>query len=145
MASIKKKPPPIQVVLPDFRNLGFMLRTLIIANLLGLAAAISRSESPAGMWQELLAISALLQPMLLASILALYALGPLIGRLSYRLGVLAVLAVELVVATLVWVFTSPLFGADSMSGLSRWWLLTVKTHTSVATGTAGAHPAVLSF
>jgi len=125
MASIKQNPPPIQVVLPDFRNLGFTLRTLIIANLMGLAAAILHSNSPVGMWHELLAISTLLQPMLLASMLALYALGPLVGRLSYPLGVLAVLVVELVAATLVRAFTSSLFGTDSASGLGRWWLLTV--------------------
>ena len=133
MASIKQNPPPIQVVLPDFRNLGFTLRTLIIANLLGLAAAILHSESLAGMWHELLAISTLLQPMLLFSMLALYALGPLIGQLSYRLGVLAVLAIELVAATLVWAFTSTLFGTDNMFGLGRWWLLTMLT-TAVLLG-----------
>jgi two-component system sensor histidine kinase AlgZ len=130
MASIKQNippisPPPISVALPDFRNLGFMLRMLVIANLMGLAVAVLRSDTPVMVWQELLAISAVLEPVLLVSLLALYGLSRQLAQLPYHFGVLAVLILELIVASLVWVFSTHLFGAEIMSGLVRWWLLTL--------------------
>jgi two-component system sensor histidine kinase AlgZ len=113
------------VVLPNFRNLGFSLRVLVIANLMGAAAAVLRSETPAGAWRELLSVSALMQPVLLASLLALYALNDPLLRLPYRLGVLGVLLLELAIASLVWKFIAYPFGEESMGSLHRWWLLTL--------------------
>ena len=127
MASIKQNfrpiPLPPQVALPDFRNLGFSLRVLVIANLMGAAAAMLRSETLAGAWQELLSVSASLQPVLLASLLTLYALNDALQRLPYRLGVLGVLLLELAVAALAWKFFAFPFGAESLDSLPHWWLL----------------------
>jgi len=125
MASIKQNIPcisplSISVALPDFRNLGFMLRMLMIANLMGLAVALLRSDTPAATWQELLGISAVLEPVLLVGLLALYGLSRQLAQLPYHFGVLAVLILELIIASLVWMFTTHLFGAESMSGLVRW-------------------------
>lgn len=125
MASIKQNHPAISVTLPDFRNLGVMLRILIMVNLLGLAGAVLRSDTLSGTWPELLAISSRLQPLLLSSLLALYALNALLARLSYRLGLLAVLGLELAMASLVWAFTAYLFGAENSGSPARWWLLTI--------------------
>lgn len=129
MASIKQNmrptpPLPTPVQLPDFRNLGFSLRVLVIANLMGFAAAILRSETPAGTWQELLSISALMQPVLLGSLLALFALNDLLARLPYRWGVIYVLVLELCIATLAWKFIAHVFGVANIASLERWWVLT---------------------
>jgi len=124
MASIKQNPSPILVSLPDFRNLGFTLRTLVMVNLLGMAAAILRSDSLAGTWQQLLLISATLQPVLLASLLALYAFNQPLAKLDYRAGVAAVLVLELLIATAAWEFNILLFGDENFSSLYRCWLLT---------------------
>lgn len=125
MASIKQNPNSIPVSLPDFRNLGFTLRILVIVNLMGGMAAILRSEDLAGAWQELLTISAVLQPLLLASLLMLYALNQPLSRLNYRSGVVAVIALELSLATLAWRFNTLLTGDEGASTPYRWWLLTV--------------------
>lgn len=124
MISIKQNPPSIPVSLPDFRNLGFILRILVMVNLMGGVAAILRSTSLNGAPQELLAISATLQPILLASVLALYALNKPLAKLDYRYGVIAVLGLELALATLTWKFEAFLFGFEEIATLYRWWLLT---------------------
>jgi len=129
MASIKQNmrptpPLPIPVRLPDFRNLGFSLRVLVIANLMGLAGAILRSDTLAGIWQELLSISALMQPVLLGSLLMLFLLNDSLAKLPYKPGVACVLALELCIATLVWKFIAHIFGTETLAGLGRWWILT---------------------
>jgi two-component system sensor histidine kinase AlgZ len=125
MTSIKQNTSFISVALPDFRNMGSCLRILVIANLMGLAAAIVRANSMTGIWQEFLATSATLEPLLLTSLLVLYALYPSLAKLPYRLGISAVLGVELAVATLVWLFNVQLFGTENISSFTHWWLLTL--------------------
>jgi two-component system sensor histidine kinase AlgZ len=130
MASIKQNPRPtpplpIPVRLPDFRNLGFCLRALVIVNLMGLSAAILRSTGINDTWNELLSISALLQPVLLCSLLLLFILSPQITKLPYRLGVVSVLALELVVVWLLWTLMARTLGADGTETLGRWILLTM--------------------
>lgn len=124
MLSIKQNPPSIPVSLPDFRNLGFTLRILVMVNLMGGVAALLRSTSLTGALQELLAISATLQPILLASVLALYVLNKPLAKLDYRSGIIAILVLELALATLTWKFEALLFGFEEAVSLYRWWLLT---------------------
>lgn len=87
-------------VLPDFRNLGILLRILVIVNLAAIAAAIVRAPSLAAAWGELLQMSAVVQPVLIATLLALVALSGMLRRLPYRLGAafVAVLVVAVTVA-----------------------------------------------
>jgi two-component system sensor histidine kinase AlgZ len=125
MTSIKQNHLPIPVQLPDFRNLGFSLRVLVIVNLMGLAAAVLLSSNIAGIWQQLLLVSATLQPVLLASLLALYALNDQLRRLPYWAGVGGVLLIELALVSLEWEFAALPFGTPQISGLQRWWLLTL--------------------
>lgn len=129
MAIIKQNTSFISVALPDFRNMGTCLRILGIANLMGLAAALVRADSPAGIWLEFLAISASLEPLLLTSLLALYVLYPSLAKLPYGLGIGAVLGTELVIATLVRMFNVQMFGAENISSIIQWWLLTLMAGT----------------
>ncbi len=81
--------------MPNLRNLGILLRVLLIVNLCGIGAAVIGARTLGGAWQELLQISALLQPLLIVTLLALVAVNPFLQRLPYFLGVTAVGAIVL--------------------------------------------------
>jgi two-component system sensor histidine kinase AlgZ len=81
--------------LPNLRNLGILLRILLIVNLCGIGAAVIRATTLAGAWQELLQISAFLQPIIIIALLTLVALNPLLQRLPYLLGAAAVFTLVL--------------------------------------------------
>lgn len=85
--------------LPDFRNLGVTARILIGANGALLAAACY--ASPTQPLDTFLRSATLLEPTLVASVVALYAAGPWLARLRYLAGCLSVLAVELAIAAAV--------------------------------------------
>ena len=112
--------------LPNFRNLGILLRILLIVNVLALAAAIMKSADARALWQELLEISAIVQPLLILSLLALVALNDALKRLPYYLGVTAVLALELALTTLLYLAGRPLLEANP-APLARYWVLVALT------------------
>src|SRR2546423_1013341 len=91
--------------LPNFRNLGILLRILLIVNALAITAALVRATTLSGAWRELVDISALVQPLLIIALLALVLLNGYLQRLPYRLGVLAVFAITFALAMLVLVLT----------------------------------------
>lgn len=108
--------------LPNFRNLGIALRIVVIVNVMALAAAIVQASDLRQLWNVLLELSAVVQPLLILSVFALVALNDLLKRLPYYLGVLAVLAIELVLTTLLYTFGHPLL-ADKPAPLMRYWAL----------------------
>ena len=81
----------LSAALPDFRNLGVILRILLLANAMGLAAAVVRAPTPATVIPIWIDIAAVLEPMLLMQVLAMVALGPSLRRLPYAWGCAAVL------------------------------------------------------
>ncbi len=85
----------LSATLPDFRNLGVILRILLLANALGFAAAIVRASTPSSVLPRLVEIAAVLEPMLLFEVLVLVAGGPWLRRLPYRWGCAAVIACTL--------------------------------------------------
>lgn len=89
--------------LPDFRNLGIVLRIVVIANAATLFAALVRASQLRSWLTEFTELAALLQPFLLFSVLALAALSRVLRRLPYAAGLLAVIGIEL---ALVLVFHS---------------------------------------
>ncbi|MBZ0090747.1 MAG: histidine kinase [Sulfuricellaceae bacterium] len=93
MRSIKQNTPAAS--LPDFCNLGVMLRILVIVDALSVAAAAVKSPTWDAAWTALLEISLALQPVLLASLVALGAGCRPLRRLRYRAGIAAVFAVVL--------------------------------------------------
>lgn len=70
-------------LLPDFRNLGTVLRIVVLANAAALVCALAQMSTVSGLWQRMLLDSALLQPVLLSVLLALYALNEVLARFSY--------------------------------------------------------------
>ena len=110
--------------MPNFRNLGILLRILLFVNVVAFAAAAAKSGALIGLWRELLDVSAVVQPLLLLSVLSLVALNDLLKRLPYFFGTVVVIVLELGLTTLLHVFGRPLLGVEPGS-LERYWLLTL--------------------
>jgi len=116
MASIKQNEYPD--VLPDFRNLGVIARILIAVNLIALAAVLYAAGGWAQMLDRFVQTAAFLEPLLLASLVLLYAASPLLARMAYPTGCATVLALVLVLAAateLLWQRNA----APPVSGLAR--------------------------
>lgn len=87
--------------LPNLRNLGVLLRALVMAQLLRLVYGWVQAPSLAGWWHNLLDIAPLFEPVTLTVVLLLYALAPRLDRASYRHAVAAVVALAALAAA-VW-------------------------------------------
>ncbi len=87
--------------LPNFCNLGIMLRLLLVVNLLCVAAAVVRSDGH-DLWQQFLLISVVAQPVVILSLVATCALRPLLTRLGYWQGVAVIFALEAAIAAVFW-------------------------------------------
>jgi len=81
--------------LPDFRNLGILLRILVVVNLGAIAAAILQAPTLTAAWGTLLEMSAMLQPIVIVTLLALVVLSAVLRRLPYYLGATAVVGIAL--------------------------------------------------
>lgn len=85
------------VALPDFCNLGVMLRVLLLVN--GLLAFVALAQSrpfDAALWiQAFLAAAAGVEPVLIASLALLCPLRRLLRRAGYGVGILAIVLLEL--------------------------------------------------
>jgi two-component system sensor histidine kinase AlgZ len=98
--------------LPDFRNLGVMSRVLVLANALAVVFALARSgefSEFAGIFTE---IAGQLEPVLLTVVVVLYAVSPLLERLAYRHGLLAVMATALAATAVLFPFKGGIGGSD---------------------------------
>lgn len=120
MASINQN--AYSSALPNFRNLGILLRILLLVNLAAFAAAVLKSTNLDGFWSMLLEVSVLVQPLLFLSLLCLVGLNGVLRHLPYALGVTAVIVLELALTTLL--YTA---GRSTMTQgpapLERYWLL----------------------
>lgn len=96
-------------VLPDFRSLGVMLRIVLLANGMALLAALVQATSWLDIAGRMIVISALLQPLLLSALLLLFAINPLLGRLSYWRGAAVVLLMVVAVALPVYQLIEKLY------------------------------------
>ncbi len=122
--SIKQK--PIRLAgpgLPDFRNLGVMLRVLLVVNLLALLTVALRADTLVQLPAALALMAGRVELPLLLAVLLLYLLGPALHSLGGRAGQLAVFAL----ASLAVLVSSPLTGGDTAQlprALAWAWLAT---------------------
>jgi len=116
--------------LPNFRNLGIMLRVLVIVNVAAAAAAIVKSPNLLAAWWQFIESSALVEPLLILSLLVLAALSNVLRRIPYWAAAMAVLAVELVLATALYLAGRILLG-DEPSALERYWALVALTTSAL--------------
>lgn len=89
-------------LLPDFRNLGTVLRIVLLANAFALVCAVAQVGAVSELWQRMLLDSALLQPVLLSALLALYAANEKLSRLAYWQAVTVTLVM---VVCITWFFS----------------------------------------
>jgi two-component system sensor histidine kinase AlgZ len=78
-------------VLPSFRNLGVVLRIILLVNGVALFSVLVQASSMSDLVSHVIRGSAFLQPVLLSDLLFLYALNGVLSRMSYRWGCAAVL------------------------------------------------------
>ena len=99
MASINQTGTGIR--LPNFCNLGVMLRALVVVNALLAAAAILRAATLAEAWPEFMLFAAFGEPILIVSLAVLCAVRRGLHAIGYWPSILAVGLFELLVAWLV--------------------------------------------
>src|SRR5689334_21218738 len=87
--------------LPDFRNLGILLRILVVVNALAVGIAIARAPTLKDAWGEFVEMSGTLQPIAIVSVVVLAALNDWLQRLRYPLGAIAVVAISVGVTGLL--------------------------------------------
>jgi two-component system sensor histidine kinase AlgZ len=112
--------------LPNFRNLGILLRVGVIVNAFALAAAVLRSHDPATLWQQLVQVSALVEPLLILSLIVLAAASDALRRLPYWAGILGVFAIELALTAALYPGARYLLGVEA-APLGRYLLLVAMT------------------
>lgn len=83
--------------MPDFRNLGVILRVTLLAEALRLLATLVAAPDLPAAHAQFFAQGLLYEPALLTSLVVLYVLAPIIRRISYHAGVGFVLAMVVVV------------------------------------------------
>ena len=88
--------------LPNFCNLGVMLRSLLIVNLLLVAAAVLRASSVDGIWLEFLVFAAFGEPVLMLSLVALCAARRWLHAMGYVGALVALALFEMLVGWLVY-------------------------------------------
>ena len=106
MTSMKKTPTPH--ALPDFRNLGVLMRVLLGVSGMEIAAAVIRAASWPAMLDELFGMAAYAQPILLLSLAVLVVLSDWLRRLPYAAAAGAIMALELLIAAFIYRFVQNL-------------------------------------
>ncbi len=117
--------------LPDFRNLGILLRILILVNLAVIGAAIVRAPTLAGVWNELLESSAIVQPVLIVTLLALVALSRFLRRLPYTLGAICIAVIGVGVAVALVTYAQTTYRAEGLGPIGRYVALVLLTTAMV--------------
>lgn len=103
-----------QVELPNFCHLGVNLRIALTVEAALVAGVVARAADGPAFWAEFIALSALAQPALLLTLLALCAAGRWLRSQPYRLGVGLTLALGMAVPALTTLWLNPLLaGRDA--------------------------------
>jgi two-component system, LytTR family, sensor histidine kinase AlgZ len=108
--------------LPSFRNLGILLRIGVIVNAFVFAAAFLKSHDAASLWQQVIQISALVEPLLILSLVVLAAVSDWLRRAPYWLGVVVVFAIEIALTAGLYPAARYLLGPDT-APLARYCVL----------------------
>jgi two-component system sensor histidine kinase AlgZ len=107
-------------LLPNFRNLGTVLRTILLVNAIALFVALTQADTFPDFFKQILYGSALLQPVLLASLLVLYALNPMFAKINYWQSATAIVALIALVTFGLDIMGGELFASQSDVGSFRY-------------------------
>ena len=116
--------------LPNFRNLGVLLRILVIVSIMTAGAAAVKGGSLGDMGRQILQLSSFVQPAVMLSLVMLVMLNDVLKRAPYFVGVAFVLALELVLVTALHILWGPLFSTE-LGTIERYWLLTILVTVAV--------------
>lgn len=105
--------------LPDFRNFGILLRIVLIVNGIALLAALLQVPVVRAWPAQFTENAALVEPLLILSLLVLAAAGDVLRRLPYAMAIIAIVAIELALTVALHYATSGLFFVEVHS-LPRW-------------------------
>ncbi len=108
--------------LPNFRNLGILLRILLSVHIVALVAVVLKSPTLAATGEQLMEVAALVEPLLLLTLVALYVLNGTLARLPFVAGAAAVIALALLLTTALYSATRNHLPIN-LSGIERYWLL----------------------
>ncbi|MDH4190020.1 MAG: histidine kinase, partial [Betaproteobacteria bacterium] len=120
-SSIKQNTNPD--VLPDFRNLGVIARILVAVNVPAFMAVLYFTSGWGETIERFVHAAAFLEPLLLISLVLLYGASRVLARLPYARGAAAILLIELVLATALYVAWPASLGGPG-EGLDRALILT---------------------
>jgi two-component system sensor histidine kinase AlgZ len=90
-----------RITLPDFRNLGILLRAALVVQLIGLFAALINARDLADALPQFLSDAAYLEPTLLSAMLILFLFAPKLAAMSAHWAAVACVAVS-VFSALFW-------------------------------------------
>lgn len=112
--------------LPDFRNFGILLRMLLIVNGVALLASLLQVTALRAWPAQFTENAALVEPVLILSLLVLAAGSNGLRRLPYAMGIAAVMALEIALTAALHFLTRDLFFVETHS-LLRWVLIVALT------------------
>ncbi|TAJ76029.1 MAG: sensor histidine kinase [Gallionellaceae bacterium] len=107
--------------LPNFRNLGVVLRIVLAVNGLALLVALTQAVSIPNVGQRMIDGSAFLQPVLLSSLLLLYIFNGTLARIGYRNGIVCVLLSVALVSGAISLLGGELFAPPAEQGAFNLW------------------------
>lgn len=105
--------------LPDFRNFGILLRIVLIVNGIALLAALLQVLSIRQWPAQFTENAALVEPLLILSLLVLAVAGDALRRLPYVMAIIAIVFIELALTAALHYGTRGLFFVEAHS-LVRW-------------------------
>jgi two-component system sensor histidine kinase AlgZ len=117
MQAIIKQTPTLPA-LPDFRNLGTMLRILLGVNGATLLIALAREPRLAAVPTEWAALTGFVEPHLFAELALLWLVQPWLARMGLRGAIVVVTAITCAVAATVSVLL-PMMGGETPAALVR--------------------------
>ena len=112
--------------LPDFRNFGILLRILLVVNGVAMLAALLQVRSVVQWPAQFTENAALVEPLLILSLLVLAATEGVLRRLSYPAAIFAVVAIELGLTVVLHAASRTWFFVE-MHSLPRWLLIVALT------------------
>jgi two-component system sensor histidine kinase AlgZ len=116
MASINQNFAP--TLLPDFRNLGVMLRVLVIVTALTIIAAALKSANWSSLLQQWIGTAAVVQPIAILSVALLGVTNSWLHKLEYRVAIVLIVLGEITITLVVLRFSAAILDTG-MEGIER--------------------------
>ena len=110
---------PIQPALPDFRNLGTILRILVAVNLGAALVAFARAQQLSAVFAVWVEATGVVEPYLLLVLAVLWAASPWLARLPFRAGAGLIALVTILAGRVVFAVMDPR-GSLPEGTLLRW-------------------------